>query len=187
MSNNTIKTFLGAAVLAGLAVVNTSCGGGGSAAPAPGPNPGSGPAAGFADLKGQLTQGSGSRPVSTVGSPLPGVITKLINTSNGTVTGSDVSDSSGSFEIKNVPAGNGYLVKLEFTTSTDIDGDGQPDQVEMYFPVNLVSQATASLNQAISLDDSNVDGVHDSVDVSTDFSDDHGNHESHHHQMRHRP
>src|SRR5690242_11154593 len=107
-TNIRLKGLLSAALISGLALGAASCGGG-SGAPAPDQN--DGPAAGFADLTGQLTQGSGSRPVSTVGSPLPGVITSLINAGSGAVSGSDVTDSQGNFEIKNVPSGTGYLVK----------------------------------------------------------------------------
>jgi hypothetical protein len=78
------------------------------------------------------------------------------------------------------------LLKVEFTSSQDLDGDGALDQIELFFPLSLADQSIAQLLQQIGLTDANGDGQLDSVDVSIEFGDDHGRSENHVRQHRHR-
>jgi Domain of unknown function (DUF5666) len=175
---NTIQTLRLSAIgiLAAAAMVISSCGGGGG--PKPGPDPDNKPAAGKADLSGKIVQGSGARAASAVGDGLGGIVIELINTLTGGLAGTDTTDANGNYEIKGVLAGDHYMVKVEFSSAQDLDGDGQLDQVEMYFPVALEDQAIAELIQQIGLVDTNGDGVGDSFKVETGFSDDKGNDDS---------
>ncbi len=183
MTKNT-KNCIALATLTGLSLLAASCGGGGGGAPV---NPGGGgPAAGTANLTGQLREGAGGRVTSTVGDGLSGIPVSLINAVTGALQGSNVTNASGNFEFKAIPSGSSYLVKVEFTSSKDLDGDGSNDQVELFFPVSVADQSITNLVQTIGVDDSNSDGSDDSLVVKTEIGDDKGHQESHHRQHRFR-
>jgi hypothetical protein len=177
-------------VLTALAVIISSfgiasCGGGGAAA-IPGPGAGNGVAPGTTDVNGQLIQASTQKASSTVGDGLSGILVKLISTSTGRLMGSDITDGLGKYEFKGVPSGNGYLVKVEFTSSQDLNGDGSLDEIELYFPVNLADQAVMELLQQIGVSDSDNDGQLDAIEVEFHSSDDKGNTDSNHSQHQRR-
>lgn len=176
------RLILPAAITASLALA--SCGGGGGGTGQP--DPGNGIAAGTANLSGQLLQGSDVKVSSTIGAGLPGILVKLIRSSNGQLLGTDTTDGSGHYEFKGVPSGTGYLLKLEFLSSQDLNGDGSPDELELYFPLNLADQSTTQLLQRIGVSDSDSDGELDAVEVEFHFSDDFGHEDEHHSQHRHR-
>ena len=187
MTNSNIKIN----VLTALAVIITSftmvsCGGGGSAAPLPGPGAGNGVSPGTTDVNGLIVQGSAEKASSTVGDGLPGLLVSLISTSTGQLLGSDVTDSLGKYEFKGIPSGSGYLVKVEFTSSQDLDGNGQPDEIELYFPVDLANQAVMELLQQIGVSDSDGDGQLDAIEVEFHLNDDKGNSDSSHSQHQRR-
>ncbi|MCC7479162.1 carboxypeptidase regulatory-like domain-containing protein [bacterium] len=177
------KNLIALAALTGLSLIAASCGGGGGGPVNPG---GGGPAAGTADLTGTLKEGAGGRVTSTVGDGLSGIPVSLINTVTGALQGTDTTSASGNFEFKAIPSGSSYLVKVEFTSSKDLDGDGSNDQVELYFPVSVADQSITNLIQTIGVDDSNNDGSDDSLVVKTEIGDDNGHRESHHRQHRFR-
>ena len=177
-------------VIAALAVIITSftmvsCGGG-SAAPLPGPGNGNGVAPGTTDVNGLIIQGSAEKASSTVGDGLPGLLVSLISTSTGQLMGSDVTDGLGKYEFKGIPSGDGYLVKVEFSSSQDLDGNGQPDEIELYFPVDLADQAVMELLQQIGVSDSDNDGQLDAIEVEFHSTDDKGHVEDNHTQHQRR-
>ena len=181
-----IKGVIGTLAAVTVVALSTGCGGGGSSiVPGPGPDP-SGPAAGTADLSGQLLQAGDSRVTSAAGSALSGLIVALINTATGQLTGNDVTDGMGKFEFSGVPSGEQYLVKVEFESSNDLDGDGQLDQVELFFPVSLAEQSVVSLLQQIGVSDSDGDGQLDAIEVESHLTDDHGLHVMENRQHRRR-
>jgi hypothetical protein len=168
-----VANCLTAIVLVAAIFVVASCGGGGGAT-LPGPQITNQPAAGTADLSGQLIQAGGERVVSAAGSGLPGVFVTLIDTLTGGKIGTDITDNLGKFEFKGVPSGDNYLIKLEFKTSQDLDGDGRLDEIELFFPVSLADQAVTQLLEEIGVTDSNGDGVLDALEVEIQLTDDNG-------------
>jgi cytochrome c-type biogenesis protein CcmE len=171
-----------AATAATLALL-TSCGGGGGTQLVVPPS-GGGPAAGTADLTVQLTQGS--RGASAVGDSMAGVLVQLIDAASGALLGSGTTNAGGRFEVKALPSGDTLLVKVEFTSNSDLDGDRLNDQIELTFPLSLADQSATQLLKQIGLTDSNSDGQLDSVDVAIEVGDDNGRSESHRRQHRHR-
>jgi hypothetical protein len=152
--------------------VSTSCGGGGAAViPPPG---GGGPAAGTANISGQLQEGAGGKVISAVGDSLAGVLVQLINTATGKLAGTDVTDLTGKYEFKGVPSGQQYLLKVEFTSSRDLNGDGVNDQVELTLPLNPSDQATVNLLQQLGVEDTNGDGQLDAIRFENEINDDKG-------------
>jgi hypothetical protein len=168
-----------------VALLTVSCGGGGGSPVDPGPGSG-GPAAGTADLNGQLVQSGAVRAASAAGDGLSGIEVALINQVTGQLQGMDLTDSTGKFEFKAIPSGQGFLIKVEFTSSQDLNGDGLLDEIELFFPVSMADRAIANLIQRIGLGDSDGDGQLDSVEVEIELGDNRGNHESHRRQHRHR-
>ncbi len=185
MTNTGIKMNL----VAALAVIITSfalasCGGGGGA-PLPLDN-GNGVAPGTTNVNGTVLEGSDIKASSTVGDGMAGLLVSLINTSSGQLMGTDVTDSFGKYEFKGIPSGDGYLVKIEFTSTQDLDGNGSLDEIELYFPVDLADQAVMDLLQQIGVSDSDNDGQLDAVEVEFHASDDSGNSISNHRQHQRR-
>ena len=152
-----------AAVITGFALA--SCGGGGSSAPLPGGGTDNGVAPGRTDINGTVIQSTDVKASSAVGDGMPGLLVSLISTSTGQLMGTDITDSLGKYEFKGMPSGSGYLVKVEFTSSRDLDGNGSPDEIELYFPVDLADQAVMQILQQIGVSDSDNDGQLDAVDV----------------------
>ncbi|MCB1216671.1 hypothetical protein KDL44_04725 [bacterium] len=186
MNNTVIKNNaigLLAAVITSLTIA--SCGGGGSSAPLPVDN-GNGVAAGTTNVNGTVLQSTDVKASSAVGDGLAGLLVSLINTSTGSLMGTDVTDSLGKYEFKGIPSGDGYLVKIEFKSTQDLDGDGRLDEIELYFPVDLANQAVTELLQQIGVSDSDNDGQLDAIEVEFHLNDDHGNSESSHRQHRRR-
>jgi len=163
-----IKGVAMAAVATSLAIAITSCGGGGTSLPIPQDN--GQPVPGTADLTGTLVQGGGNRVISAEGAGLPDILVTLINTLTGGIAGMDMTDATGKFEFKGVPSGDNYLVKIEFQSANDLNGDGQPDQIELYVPVSLGDQAIVDMLQQIGVADSNGDGTLDAVELEYQLS-----------------
>ncbi|MCB1219214.1 MAG: hypothetical protein H7A35_05790 [Planctomycetales bacterium] len=183
--NNAIGLL--AAVITSLTIA--SCGGGGASAPLPGDNGlgnGNGVAAGTTNVNGTVLQGTDVKASSAVGDGMAGLLISLINTSTGQLMGTDVTDSLGKYEFKGIPSGDGYLVKIEFKSTQDLDGDGRLDEIELYFPVDLANQAVTDLLQQIGVSDSDSDGQLDALEVEFHLNDDKGNSESSHRQHRRR-
>jgi hypothetical protein len=142
IKKNEIMNWITALVLVAAIFVVASCGGGGATIPVPQDT--SKPAPGTADLNGQLVQAGGERVVSAAGQGLPGVFVTLIDTLTGGKVGTDITDNLGKFEFQGVPSGDNYLIKLEFKSTQDLDGDGQLDEIELFFPVSLADQRSPS-------------------------------------------
>jgi hypothetical protein len=166
------KTLL--MLAAGLAALTlTSCGGGASVTPDNGPAPGT------ADLVGQLVQGG--RGVSAAGAALGGVDCSLIDAGSGALLGSDTTDAGGHFSFEGVTSAGTKLLKVEFESNSDLDGDGTDDSIELNFPLDLTDGSVNDVTQEIDFADNDGDGTDDSVDVDTEVGDDAGR-EEHHHQ-----
>jgi hypothetical protein len=181
---NTTISLISLSVLAVLAAtVIAGCGGGGAAVTPP-DNNGGAPAPGTANISGQLVEGSGGRITSTVGDSLSGVLVQLINIATGQLAGTDVTDISGKYEFKGVPAGQQYLLKVEFQSSQDLNGDGSADQVELALALNPTDQQVLSLLQQLGATDSDNDGQLDAIRFENELSDDKGLHEEHNSEHR---
>jgi hypothetical protein len=154
-----------------LLLSGTSCGGGGAAAPTP--NAG-GPAAGKADIVGQLQQGAGSRATSAVGDGLASVLVQLINTATGDLVGVDTTDLQGRYEFKGIPAGERYLLKVEFAPNAALTAAGAGASVELTLPLNPADQQTLSLLQQLGVVDSDGDGQLDAIRFENEIEDNHG-------------
>lgn len=166
-----------------LLVFAVACGGGADSQSAP---VGHTPDPGTADLLGQLTQDGGDRVVSQDGPGLPGAYVTLINTLSGGVLGVDMTDSVGRFEFRGVPSGDNYLVKIEFQSTEDLDGDGELDEIELFYPISLADQAVVEMLQEIGIADLDNDGQMDSLEVLVELSDDQGRSETDRSQLRRR-
>ena len=154
---NTVKTLL---VMAVMLFSAASCGGGGGVNldPTPADNT---PAPGTADLSGTLTSTGGIKAFSQTGSGFEGALITLINTLTGGIAGIDLTNGLGEFEFKGVPSGDFYLLKIEFQSTEDLDGDGHPDEIELYFPLSLADQAVVELLETIGVVDADGDGDFD--------------------------
>ena len=191
VSTSTVTRMVLFVVAAAFALVVASCGGGAGTLGNIGPGDGTGnksgtPAPGTADLFGRLVQSGSVRVASQTGQGLSGVVVKLINTITGQLVGSDTTDFEGKFEFRGIPSGDGYLVKIEFESATDLDGDGRPDEIELYFQLDLADQAVMELLQEIGVSDSDGDGQLDALEIKVEVRSDDGTVEHQHRQHRRR-
>jgi len=147
--------FLGAAVL-GLMLASCS---GKSSAP---------PVTTTTGLNGQLVQGTGTKVTTAVGDGLSGMQLQLISQSTGQVAGSTTTGSDGRFSFTDLPNG-GFLLKIRFQGTADLDGDGLLDFIESYIPITLTADQIAQLTAALGFDDTDSDSKDDALKIDIRF------------------
>lgn len=152
---------------------SSSCGGGGTTI-IPQPPASGGPAAGTANISGQLVEGAGGRITSASGDSLASVLVQLINTTDGRLSGVDTTDLQGRYEFKGVPSGTDYLLKIEFMSNRDLNGDGANDEVELTLPLNPAEQASLALLSRLGVVDSDNNGRPDALRFENEIGDDKG-------------
>src|SRR4051794_31208374 len=106
------------------AALLTACGGGNG-----GGNPGTTNETG---VSGQLVQNGNAKVTSATGDGLSGIDVQLISQGNGAVVARGTTDNGGRFRFVGTPSGK-FMLRVRFRAGSDLDGDGQPDDVDMLF------------------------------------------------------
>ncbi len=112
----------------------------------------------------QLSQSGNAKVASAAGDGLGGINVELISQGNGAVVARGTTDNGGHFRFLSTPSGK-FMLRVRFKAGSDLDGDGQPDDVDMLFPVELLQNVVAQLIETLQLDDTDADSLLDSLKV----------------------